>query len=233
MQVVAPAVVAGHPHVVHHRAKGKAAEGHLKAHAGVGEPAFRGDPGVLFFLLLIVFQLLVKQALVIVQTSAVAAEVQGGDGVQKTGSQTAQTAVAQRGLVLGFLDEGELSAVAGQQFLCLVEQAQIDEIVAEQLADEKLRRHIIQLALALGGGHGGHLLLGVEHQGGVDLLVGGAVQIFAVMLFQNALQSLFHILFPLISLGVSVGGAPGRDIPAAAPLRSRPGQSSPGKRALP
>ena len=197
MQGVALAVVAGHRNVVHDGVQAEPAERHREPHAGIGQPALGGDPGVLFFFLLVVFQLLVEQAVVVVQPGAVAAKAQRGNGIQEAGRQPSQAAVAQGGFVFRLLNGGQFVAVAGQQVFGLLKQAQVDEVVAQQFADEKFRRYIVQLAVSGGLGQGRHFFFGKQHQRLVNLTAVGGVQGFAKLFVQNFLQSLFHGTFPL------------------------------------
>ena len=177
VQGVAMAPAAGNQDIVlvgQHRA---AAEGHLVVPAGVDEPALRRDPGVGDLPLVEVPEQLVEQAVVVVEARAVAGQVQGRDGVQKAGGQTAQAAVAQGGLPLLLLDFGQIQAVTGQYRPRLVKEPQTDEVVGQQLADKKFRRDVVELPLSGAGRHLGHGRLGQPEQGGVDLRPGRLIQI--------------------------------------------------------
>ena len=61
-------------------------------------------------------------------------------------SQTAQTAVAQRRFRLHLFDIGKALADGSQCIAGFIVQPQIDEVVGQQLADEKFSADIVQLA---------------------------------------------------------------------------------------
>ena len=178
MQPVAYAVlIAGDLQVVLPGVQGKAPKVHLVGQSGVQQPGLRPNPGVGLLSLPAGVQPLAEQAVVVVEAHPVPVETQGGDGIQKTGGKTAQTAVAQGGLRLLVLHLGQGAAVGGQQPLRLLQQAQVDQIGPQQAAHQKLRREVIQLPLSPGVVHG---LLQLTHRGGQgvhQLPVGAGVQV--------------------------------------------------------
>ena len=180
--------------VVQHRIQRKAAEGDGVGLAGGQQPAFGLDPGVGLLLLAAPGELLMEQAVVIVQAHAVAGQVQRGDGVQKAGGQPAQAAVAQGGLGLVFLQRGEGAAHPVQQGAHLVEQAQGQQVVAQQLAHQEFGRKIVEFALPGGGGPAGGQLLGQSQQGVVELGVGAGVGLAAKALHSERRQLLFEFV---------------------------------------
>ena len=178
VQPVAYAVlIAGDLQVVLSGVQGKAPKVHLVGHSGVQQPGLRREPGVGLLGLPAGVQPLAEQAVVVVEAHPIPVEAQRGDGIQKTGSQTAQTAVAQRGLRLLVLHLGQGAAVGGQQPLRLLQQAQVDQIGPQQTAHQKFRGEVIQLPLSPGVVHG---LLQLTHRGGQgvhQLPVGAGVQV--------------------------------------------------------
>ena len=169
------AVGPGDGDVVEHRIQRKTAEGDGIGLAGGQQPAFGLDPGVGLLLLAAVHKFLVEQAVMVVQAHAVAGQVQRGDGIQETGGQAAQAAVAQRGLRLVLLQGGQRAAHLIQQRPHRTKQAQGQQVVAQQLAHQELGREIVELALPRGGGPAGGQLLGQGQQGVVELGVGAGV----------------------------------------------------------
>ena len=130
-----------------------------------------------------------EQAVVVVQTYAVAGQAQSGQGVQKASGQTAQTAVAQGGLGLLLLDLGQSKAVFLQQGGHLVKDTQGQQVVAQQLADEELSREVVQLAAGVRGGALGGQLLGELEKSVVDLALGALGQGLAVTLLDDRIES--------------------------------------------
>ena len=74
---------------------------------------------------------------------------QRGAGVQEACGQAAQAAVAQRRLVLELLKLGQVATGLGELRAHLVVQPQVYEVVAQELADQELRRDVVQALLAL------------------------------------------------------------------------------------
>ena len=78
-----------------------------------------------------------EQAEVIPQPHAVAGQVQRCQRIQEAGGQTAQTAVAQRRLRLDLFNVGKALSGSSQCIAGFLIQPQIDEVVGQQLADQK------------------------------------------------------------------------------------------------
>ena len=85
----------------------------------------------------------------VVEAHAVAGQAQRGDGIQEARGQAAQAAVAERRLDLELLDLIEVVARGDELALNLVIDAEVDHIVDEQLADQKLGRDVVELFLAI------------------------------------------------------------------------------------
>ena len=82
-----------------------------------------------------IHEFLTEQSQMIVQPNAAAVQVQRCDGIQKAGSQTAKSAISERGLLLDLLDCRDILAVLLQKLPRLIEQSQIDQIIREQLTN--------------------------------------------------------------------------------------------------
>ena len=194
VQPVGAAVArAGHRQIVAHRLHVPLAEGYGEGPAGGDEPALLLQPGVGQFSLFVVLELLAEQAVVVVEPHPVAGQSQSGDGVQEAGSQTAQPAVAQGGLGLHGLDGAEIPAQVGQHGLHLVVNAQGQQVVAQQLAREKLRREVIELPPALRRRTRQGHVPGEQQQGLVQLLLPALVGGMAIPLLGQLKQSLFQL----------------------------------------
>ena len=85
----------------------------------------------------------------VVEAHAVAGQAQRGDGIQEARGQAAQAAVAERRLDLKLLNLIEVVARGDELVLNLVIDAEVDHIVDEQLADQKLGRDVVELFLAI------------------------------------------------------------------------------------
>ena len=171
MQLVHAVVIAGDIQVIQYALHVPLGEGHGEPGARLLQPALGGEPGIGALHLLVVLKVLMEQAEVVQQAHTVPGQAQGGGGVQVAGGQAPQAPVAQRGLVLHLFHGGEVLAGLGQGLLHLIVDAQVDQVVGEQLAHQKLRGDIVQLFLPLDAGGGGQLLLGQLQKGLVNLLV--------------------------------------------------------------
>ena len=112
----------------------------------------------------------------IAQADAVTGQVQRGEGVEKAGRQTTQTAVAEARLRLDLLNIGQVFARSGQCGADIIVQAEVDKVVGQQLADQKLGADVVELATLDGLDAGGALLADDVQQSKVDLLIGAAGQ---------------------------------------------------------
>ena len=119
---------------------------HRVGDVGLFRPAVGSQPRVGLFVLHTVLKGLMEQAEVVPQTYAVAGQVERCQRVEEAGSQTAQTAVAQRRFRLHLFDIGKALADGSQCIAGFIVQSQIDEVVGQQLADKKFGADIVQLA---------------------------------------------------------------------------------------
>ena len=167
-------LVAGarHRDVVEHGVEVKPAERHGVPFAGRQQPALFLQPWVGLLGLFAVNKALAEQPVVVVEPHAVARQAERGDRIEEAGGQPAQPAVAQGRLGLGFLKRGQAAAHAVEQGADFVKQAERQQIVAEQLAEQKLGREIVELALPRGGGPAGGQVLRQRQQRVVKLGIG-------------------------------------------------------------
>ena len=149
-QPAALAVVAGYVDLIHRRAQRRTANGDIIVDAGAAHPALGApaQPQIRGLRLPVVLKALAKQAAVIGQPDAVRRQAQRREAVQKAGRQPPQAAVAQGGLKFKLFQLRKSDALGGQLGAHLVEQAQIDQIVAEQLSDQEFGGDIVQLFLS-------------------------------------------------------------------------------------
>jgi len=110
---------------------------------GLFGPAVGGEPRVGLLILYTVLKGLPEQAEVIPQTHTVAGQIQCSQRVKEAGGQTAQTAVAEGRLRLHFFNFSKAFPGSSQCIAGFVVQTQIDEVVGQQLADEKFGADII------------------------------------------------------------------------------------------
>jgi len=101
-------------------------------------------PVVRDFLLVAVLDLLLEHAVVITDAAAVGRIVEGGKGIQETCSQTAETAVAERGIGLLVLDGVHLEAQLLEGLGDGLISHQVDGVVAEGAAHQELHGQIDQ-----------------------------------------------------------------------------------------
>ena len=83
------------------------------------------------------------------EAQAVRRQAKRGETVQEAGRQPPQAAVAQGGLQLKLLQLGQGDALRRQFVPNRFVQAQVDQVVAQQLADQELRGDVIDLLPAL------------------------------------------------------------------------------------
>ena len=151
--------VTGHVDVDELGGNGKVAELDGVGAVVLDEDVLLAEPLVGDGLLLIVDKALAEQTVMVVEAHAVAGQAQRGDGIQEARGQTAQAAVAERRLDLELLDLVEVVAGGDELVLNLVIDAEVDHIVDEQLADQKLGRDVVELFLAVVERTGGRALL--------------------------------------------------------------------------
>ena len=99
-------------------------------------------------MLLVVLEGLFEQAAVIGQADAVRGKAQRRKTVDKAGCQSAQAAVAQGGLILELLQLRDLPAGLRQLRFHVVIDPKVDQVVAEQLSDQKFCGNIVQFLLS-------------------------------------------------------------------------------------
>ena len=173
VQGVGAALVAGHGQFVQPGSVRFACQGDGVGDIGLFRPGMFVQPGVRQFVLQAVGKALVEQAKVVTQADAVARQVQRCQRIQEAGSQTAQTAVAKARLRLDFLDVGKALACGSKGIAHIIIQAEVDEVVGKQFADQKFSRDIIQLAAVDRAYLCGALAAHKIQQGKVNFLVGG------------------------------------------------------------
>ena len=173
VQGVGAALVAGHGQFVQPGSVRFACQGDGVGDIGLFRPGMFVQPGVRQFVLQAVGKALVEQAKVVTQADAVARQVQRCQRIQEAGSQTAQTAVAKARLRLDFLDVGKALACGSKGITHIIIQAEVDEVVGKQFADQKFSRDIIQLAAVDRAYLCGALAAHKIQQGKVNFLVGG------------------------------------------------------------
>ena len=179
VQGVGAALVAGDGQLVEPGGVGLAAKGDGVGKIRLFSPAVIGEPGVGQLLLHTVRQRLVEQAEVIPQADAVAGQVQGGEGIQEAGRQTAQTAVAQRGLRLHLFNIRQIFSRGLEGRADLVIQPQINQVIGQQLADEEFRADVVQLPALHRANPLGGLLVYQLQKGKVHFAVGALGQLLA------------------------------------------------------
>ena len=148
-----------------------------------------GEPLVGCLHLAAVDDLLLKQAVAVAHTVAVAGNALGCHGIQEARGQTAQATVAQSRIGLLVLDDGQVEAHVVERLGDHVAHTKVEQVIVEQAADQKLDREVVHALLALGGdagvtagGNGAGLLgheLGqgvkaIEVAGGLDALAADA-----------------------------------------------------------
>ena len=142
-------------------------------------PAVFCQPGVGQLLLHAAGQRLVEQAEMIPQANTVTRQIQGSQGIQEAGRQTAQTAVAKRRLRLHLFNLGKLLSGGLQGRAYFVIQPKIDQVIRQQLTDEKFRADIIQLPALYRADLLGGLLVYQLQKGKIQLAVGAFTKGFS------------------------------------------------------
>ena len=103
------------------------------------------QPDIRHFYLLVVFDLLLEEAILITDAVSVSGKVQGSQRIQEAGCQASQTAVAQTCVGFQFLDVVDVDVKISESFLDDVVDPQIHQIVGEQTPDQKFHGKIIHL----------------------------------------------------------------------------------------
>ena len=107
------------------------------------------QPDIRYFHLLVVFDLLLEKTILITNAVSVPGKVQGCEGIQKAGSQTAETAVAKTGVRLHYLDRIDVDAKIGQSVLDNVVDTKIHQIVRQQSSDQEFHGKVIHFLFLL------------------------------------------------------------------------------------
>ena len=145
IQGVGAALVAGDGQLVQPGGVRLASQLHRVGDVGLFGPAVGSEPRVGLFVLDAVLKGLMEQAKVIPQAHAIAGQIQRCERIQEAGRQTAQTAVAQRGFRLDLFNVRQALSGCRQCIAGFLVQTQIDEVVGQQLTDEKFGADIVQL----------------------------------------------------------------------------------------
>ena len=145
VQGVGASLVAGDRQLVQPGGVLLARQLHRVGGVGLFRPAVGSQPRVGLFVLHAILKGLMEQTEVVPQTHAVAGQVERCQRVEETGSQTPQAAVAQRRLRLYLFNIGKALSRSSQCRPGFVVQPQIDEVVGQQLANEKFGADIVQL----------------------------------------------------------------------------------------
>ena len=95
----------------------------------------------------------------VIETNTVTGKAQRGNGIQEARGQTAQAAVAQRGLDLKLLNLVEVVAGSGELVFDLGIDAKVNHVVDQQFANQELSRDVVELFLAIVERAGGGALL--------------------------------------------------------------------------
>ena len=176
VQGVGASLVAGDRQLVQPGGVLLARQFHRVGGVGLFRPAVGSQPRVGLFVLHAVLKGLMEQAEVVPQTHAVAGQVQRCQRVEEAGSQTPQTAIAQRRLRLYLFNVGKALSGSSQRRPGFVVQPQIDEVVGQQLANKEFGADIVQLAPGDRLHAVGALLPHQFQQCQIQLLVGAVCQ---------------------------------------------------------
>ena len=169
MQAVAAVFIARHYDIVEYRPQGKMLKGHPERFRLLLQPAVFGDPGIFYFLLLVVQKFLAEESEMVIQAHPVSRQAQGGDGIQEAGRQTAQSAVAQRRLQFHLLDLRQADLMLFQDLFHFPVNAQIDQVIGQQFSHEEFRGNVVQFLLSLDPGAAVEFFPGQAHQRVKDL----------------------------------------------------------------
>ena len=83
------------------------------------------------------------------ESDAVRRQAERRAAVDEAGGETAEAAVAERRLVLEFLELRKVLPRRGQLVPDRIIESQIDQVVAQKLPDQELRRDVVELLLSL------------------------------------------------------------------------------------
>ena len=102
------------------------------------------EPVVRLLALISVIDLLLEQAVLVVDAVTVAGHPEGRQRVQKASGQPAEPAVAQGRVRLTRLDCRPIRSEIAQRFPAGLANSEIEQVVSERLPDQKLDRKIVQ-----------------------------------------------------------------------------------------
>ena len=108
----------------------------------------KAQPVIRDFTLKPIFKVLFEKAIAVADAKAVQRQIQRSRTVQETRCQPAQTAVAQR-VVLNFLQRMQGKTVVFAEFICLLEQPQIQQVAEYQATHQKFGGQIAGDAFGL------------------------------------------------------------------------------------
>ena len=148
-------------------------------------PAVGGKPRIGLLVLQTVFKGLTEQAEMIAQTYAVTRQAERCQRIEEAGRQTSQTAVAQRRLRLDLLNLRKTLACSGEGGAGIIVEAQIDKVIGQQLADQKLSADIIQFTPCDRLHFIGTLMPDDLQQGQIQFLIRAVSQRFAGVALQH------------------------------------------------
>ena len=162
-------------------------------------PAVGSKPRVGLFILEAVFKGLMEQAEMVPQSYTVSRQAECCQRIQKAGSQTTKTAVAKGWLRLDFFDVRQALACSREGCAGFIVEPQIDQVVGQQLADQKLGADIIQLASCDRLHLAGALVPDNLQQGQIQLLIRAVSQWFAGIALQHFGKVHKQVLLYLLS----------------------------------
>ncbi len=139
------------------------------------------------FQLIAVFDFLLEHSIMVADTAAVCHIAQGRQRIQEASRQSAKTAVSQRRIRLLILNQVQITAQLFQGFFHAVIKCQVNQVIAQGPAHQKLHGHIIYdlrifLLYHLLGGQPGvnHRILGRQRYRMKNLLLRGLLHISSV-----------------------------------------------------
>ena len=108
-----------------------------------------GEPGFGQFDLPAIIDALAEHAVHVTDAIAVSRDVERREAFHEAGRQTPETAVAERGVGLQFLERRQFQTVRRQRLFHLRRHADVGECIAQQPPDQELHRQVIDALAAL------------------------------------------------------------------------------------
>ena len=142
-QLIHTVVVAHDVNVVHPGSYFTVAKTNLERNIRLILPGLRLNPRILDRLLQPVFNNLMEQTVMIVQTDAFSRKAERCDRIQEACRQSSKTAVPQRRFRLHLFNLREIFAVLLQKIIHPVIDLEIDQIVGQKLADQEFRGNVV------------------------------------------------------------------------------------------